>query len=72
MTEKSKDKKVKTSSVLPKAPPLHEEPIRSLEPSKLVCHICGKAFKTHSELDRHMENVHGAPEKTHTKPHKIE
>jgi len=47
MTEPSNGKKVKTRSLLPKAPPLHEEPIRTLEPSKLACHICGKTFKTH-------------------------
>ena len=50
-------------------PPKHEEPIRTAEPSKLECHICGKVFKAHAELDRHMENTHGNPEKTHTKPH---
>ena len=62
-------KKVKTRSILPKAPPLHEEPIRSLEAGKVVCQICGKTFKTHTQLDRHMEQMHGTPEKTHTKAH---
>jgi hypothetical protein len=69
MTEQSNRKKVKTRAILPKAPPLHEEPIRTLEPSKLAFHICGKTFKTHTELDRHMEQMHGTPEKTHTKAH---
>lgn len=65
-------KQDKTPSDLPKVPPLHEEPVSGLVLSKEVCRICGKSFKTHSELDRHMENVHGTPEKTHTKPHRVE
>ncbi len=54
---------------LPKAPPVPEEPLDRLARGPLVCEICGKTFKTHSELDRHMENVHGSPEKTHTTAH---
>ncbi len=65
-------KQTKIRYNLPKAPPLHEEPIEGLSSEKEICKICGKAFKTHSELDRHMENVHGAPEKTHTGPHRVE
>jgi hypothetical protein len=34
--------------VLPKAPPLHEEPSQGM-PSKEVCEICGKTFKTHTQ-----------------------
>jgi hypothetical protein len=71
MNEQS-NKKDKTRSVLPKGPPLHEEPVGGQLLGKEVCKICGKSFKTHSELDRHVENVHGEPEKTHTGPHKIE
>jgi hypothetical protein len=56
-------------SVLPKAPPVPEEPTDRMVPGKLVCEICGKVFKTHPELDRHLEHEHGNPEKTHTKPH---
>ena len=66
------NKKEKTQSVLPKSPRLHEEPVGGQLLGKEVCKICGKLFKTHSELDRHMENVHGEPEKTHTGPHRIE
>jgi hypothetical protein len=62
-------KRVKTQSILPKAPPLHEEPIRGIEAGKFVCEICGKTFKTHSQLDRHMEHMHGTPEKTHIQAH---
>ena len=39
---------------------------------KEICEICGKAFKTHAQIDRHMEHMHGNPEKTHTAPHRIE
>jgi hypothetical protein len=65
-------KKGKTSSDLPKGPPLHEEPVAGLVLGKEICRICGKTFKNHSELDRHVENVHGAPEKTHIGPHRVE
>ena len=71
MKEQS-NKLIKTPSTLPKGPPVHEEPVGGLGMGNDVCRICGKSFKTHSELDRHMENVHGAPEKTHTKPHRVE
>ena len=70
------NKKVKTWSAPPEVPPIHDESISGLEVGKEVgrevCQICGKAFKTHSELDRHMENIHGSPEKTHRGPHRIE
>ena len=64
-----KSKSQSRSPDLSETSPPHDEPVRTTEPSKLDCEICGKTFKTHSELDRHMENVHGNPEKTHTKPH---
>jgi len=54
---------------LPKAPPVPEEPTDRLVPGPLVCEICGKTFHAHSQLDRHMEQAHGNPEKTHVKPH---
>jgi hypothetical protein len=62
-------KEVKTQSPLPKAPPLPEEPLRGIEPGKLYCKICRKKFTSKSQLDRHMENMHGTPEKTHVGPH---
>jgi len=71
MNEQS-NKKGNTRPVLPKGPPMHEEPVSGLTLGKEVCKICGKSFKTHSELDRHVENVHGTPEKTHTGPHRVE
>jgi hypothetical protein len=71
MTEQP-SKQGKNKSALPKVPPLHEVPIEGLSSAKEICKICGKAFKTHSELDRHVENVHGTPEKTHTGPHRVE
>jgi len=58
-----------THSILPKAPPVPEEPTGKITAGPLVCEICGKTFKTHSQLDRHMEQAHGNPEKTHTGPH---
>ena len=60
---------VKTGSAFPKSPPVPQEPTEQMPPSPLVCEICGKVFKTHTELDRHKEHIHGDPEKTHTKPH---
>jgi hypothetical protein len=55
-------KQVKNRSTLPKAPPLHEEPLRGIQPGKIVCEICGKAFTTKSQLDRHMLTEHESPE----------
>jgi hypothetical protein len=54
---------------IPKAPPVPEEPLDRMPKSGLACEICGRTFKTHSELDRHLEHMHGTPEKTHLKPH---
>jgi hypothetical protein len=59
----------KVFSVPPREPPTHEEPVRTTEPSKLQCEICGMVFKNHSALERHMEHAHGNPERTHTHPH---
>ena len=55
-------KKIKNDSKLPKAPPLHEEPLRGIDPSKINCEICGKSFTNKSQLERHMLNVHESPE----------
>jgi len=71
MNEQS-NKQMKTRSVLPEVSPLREEPIEGLSSEKEICEICGKAFKTHTQLDRHKEHEHGTPEKTHTGPHRIE
>jgi hypothetical protein len=57
---------------IPKAPPVPEEPLENIPRSNLVCEICGKTFRTHSELDRHMESTHGQPEKTHVRRHREE
>ncbi|MGD6853376.1 MAG: C2H2-type zinc finger protein [Candidatus Bathyarchaeia archaeon] len=54
---------------IPEAPPVPEEPLENMPRSNLVCEICGRVFRTHSELDRHMENMHGQPEKTHIRSH---
>jgi hypothetical protein len=47
-----------TRSVLPKAPPVPEEPLENMPKSELVCDICGKTFRTHSQLDRHKTTEH--------------
>ena len=66
-----KTKQIKPSSVHSgeSDSPMHEEPVHTLEPSRLECEICGKVFETHTALDRHLESIHGNPEKTHTGPH---
>ncbi|MCL1978448.1 MAG: MucR family transcriptional regulator [Candidatus Bathyarchaeota archaeon] len=48
---------------LPQVPTQPEEPLRGIEPGKLVCTICGKTFKTTSGLKRHRESMHGTPER---------
>jgi hypothetical protein len=52
----------KIRSTIPRAPPVPEEPLETMPPSNLVCEICGKVFKTHSELDRHKTTAHEIPE----------
>jgi hypothetical protein len=56
-------KQIKNPSKLPIAPPLHEEPLRGIEPAKISCEICGKAFTGKSQLDRHIINEHESPER---------
>ena len=63
------DNKRSSNKRIPQAPPVPQEPTDKMPHSSLACGICARVFKTHSELDRHMEHAHGAPEKTHTKPH---
>ncbi len=62
MTEPPNRKKVKKRSILPKAPPLHEEPIQGRQSGEMACEICGKTFKTKSQLDRHLLTEHESPE----------
>ena len=49
-------------SRIPKAPPVPEEPLENMPRGQLVCEICGKAFKTHTQLDRHKTTEHEIPE----------
>ncbi len=44
------------------AQPVPEEPRENMPPSRLLCQICGKAFKTHTQVDRHMQTDHGVIE----------
>jgi hypothetical protein len=60
--KRSYRKQIKNPAKLPNAPPLHEEPLRGIEPGKIICEICGKAFTGKSQLDRHMLNEHESPE----------
>jgi hypothetical protein len=50
------------SKTFPKASPVPEEPLDKMPPSQLVCDICGKTFKTHTQLDRHKTTEHEVPE----------
>jgi hypothetical protein len=43
---------------IPQAPPLHEEPLRGVEPGRIACEICGKTFVNSSALDRHLTTEH--------------
>jgi hypothetical protein len=52
-------------STYPHAPPVAEEPLENLPKSELVCDICGKAFKSHSQLDRHKTSEHEKSEEAH-------
>jgi len=61
-----------SSHSIPNAPPVPEEPLEQMPKSRLACEICGKTFQTHSELDRHKEQMHGSPEKTYVGRHREE
>jgi uncharacterized C2H2 Zn-finger protein len=44
--------------VLVTMPVTQETPVSGDEPNQIPCPVCGKHFKTHSELDRHMDATH--------------
>ena len=48
-----------------RAPPVPDEPLERMPKSDLVCDICGKTFKVHSELDRHKTSVHERSDEAH-------
>lgn len=57
-------RKINSRSInLPNIPAPPEEPLRGIDPGKLVCTICGKSFKTKSGLNRHRKNMHGIPDR---------
>ena len=40
------------------APSSQEIPVSGIEPSQIPCPVCGKTFKTNSEMERHMDSMH--------------
>ena len=40
------------------APSSQEIPVRGAEPNQVPCPVCGKTFKTHSEMERHRDTTH--------------
>jgi hypothetical protein len=55
-------KKQATPKHYHEAPPVPEEPLETMQPSKFRCEICGKIFRRHTEVDRHMATEHESPE----------
>jgi len=62
MQRKLSSDKQKKLTPLPQAPPLHEEPLRGIDPSKVTCEICGRAFANKGQLNRHMISEHESAE----------
>jgi hypothetical protein len=40
------------------APSSQETPARGVEPNQTPCPVCGKTFKTNSEMERHRDTTH--------------
>jgi hypothetical protein len=40
------------------APSSQEIPVKGAEPNQVPCPVCGKTFKTHSEMERHRDTTH--------------
>jgi len=40
------------------APSAQEIPIGGVKPDQIPCPVCGKPFKTHSEMERHRDTTH--------------
>jgi len=40
------------------APSSQEIPVRGAEPNQVPCPVCGKTFKTNSEMERHRDATH--------------
>jgi hypothetical protein len=40
------------------APSSQEIPVRGVEPNQVPCPVCGKTFKTNSEMERHRDTTH--------------
>jgi len=39
-------------------PSSQETPIRGVNPDQVPCPVCGKTFKTNSEMERHRDDRH--------------
>jgi|WetSurMetagenome_2_1015567.scaffolds.fasta_scaffold51944_4 uncharacterized C2H2 Zn-finger protein len=39
-------------------PITHEVPLRGLTPNQIPCPVCGRPFKSHSEMKRHLDSTH--------------
>jgi predicted transcriptional regulator len=40
------------------APSSQETPLKGIQPSYIPCPVCGRAFKTKSEMERHLDTMH--------------
>jgi hypothetical protein len=40
------------------APSSQETPVKGVELGQVPCPVCGKTFKTHSEMERHNDTTH--------------
>jgi len=40
------------------APTSQEIPISGVKPSQIPCPVCGRPFKTNSEMERHKDTTH--------------
>jgi uncharacterized C2H2 Zn-finger protein len=39
-------------------PITREVPLRGLDPNEILCPVCGRPFKSHAEMERHLDSTH--------------
>jgi uncharacterized C2H2 Zn-finger protein len=39
-------------------PITREVPLRGLDPNQILCPVCGRPFKSHAEMERHLDSTH--------------